>query len=70
MKSNLVLREINMSSLGQYERDQIVDEISQDPLDLFIAKVDALADLLDCSEQAAEDIILSRVHRRTLSLTK
>ena len=73
MSSNLKLIEINMSSLSEFEQQQIVADNSQDPLDLYIQKVEALADLLNCSEQDAEHIILNRVHvvrRKTLTLHK
>ena len=73
MTSSLKLIEINMSSLSEFEQQQIVADNSQDPLDLYIQKIEALADLLDCTEENAERIILTRVnvmHRKTLTLHK
>ena len=71
MKSNLKLIEINMSSLSEYEQQQLVTDDSQDPLDLYIQKIESLSDLLNCTEDDAERIILSRVsvmRRHKLSL--
>ena len=71
--SNLKLVEINMSSLSAHEQEQLVADNSQDPLDLYIRKVESLADLLNCSEEDAEHIILNRVHvvrRKILTLHK
>ena len=73
MTSSLKLIEINMSSLSEFEQQQIVADNSQDPLDLYIQKIECLADLLDCTEEDAERIILTRVnvmHRKTLTLHK
>lgn len=72
-KSNLRLVEINMSSLSEFEQEQLVADNSQDPLDLYVQKVEALADLLGCTEDEAERIILLRVsvmRRKTLTLHK
>lgn len=72
-KPNLKLIEINMSSLSEFEQEQITADNSQDPLDLYVQKVEALADLLGCTEDDAERIILNRVsvmRRKTLALHK
>lgn len=73
MRSNLKLIEINMSSLSEFEQDQITADNSLDPLDLYIQKIESLADLLNCTEDDAERIILNRVsvmRRKTLTLHK
>ena len=71
MSTSLKLIEVNMSSLSAFEQERITADNSQDPLELYIQKVEALAELLDCTEQDAEHIILNRVHvirRKTLTL--
>lgn len=73
MNSNLKLVEINMSSLSVFEQEQLIADNSQDPLDLYIQKIESLADLLGCTEDDAERIILGRVNvmrRKTLTLHK
>lgn len=73
MPPPLKLVEINMSALSEFEQEQLTADNSQDPLDLYVQKVEALADLLNCTEADAECIILSRVsvmHRKTLTLKR
>lgn len=60
-RSNLRLVEINMSSLSTFEQEQITASTSTDPLEVYIKKIEQLADALDCSEADAEAIILNRV---------
>ena len=67
MNSNLKLVEINMSSLSAYEREQVEAQESTDPLELYIQKIESLAELLGCSEEAAERIILDRIHNLAAS---
>ena len=62
MSSNLKLVEVNMSSLSAFERDQVEALSSTDPLELYIQKIESLAELLGCSEEDAERIILDRIH--------
>ena len=72
-KSNLKLVEINISSLSDFEREQVEARSSIDPLDTYIQKVESLAELLNCSEEEAERIILNRVNcmrRTTLTLKR
>lgn len=41
--------------------DDVPPEESPDPLDVFIHKVEALAELLGCTEEQAEHLILQRL---------
>lgn len=73
MNSNLKLIEINMSSLSIHELEQVEARSSIDPLDTYIQKIEAMAELLECNEEEAERIILKRVdvmRRKTLTLNR
>jgi len=53
--------EIPASYLQNYELDQQRDRLSPDPMDILIAKVAHLAELLNCSEEQAERILFKRI---------